>query len=290
MKLFNAAALVAATAAVCPSLTCWTLNAEKDSCTLVDSCVAVVCGATEMTMTVDQAVFGEQNILSVAGLAAAAETDHYYKTCALGDASCLTPVLNGDTLTFTAKMQQVGNSRTRSVADTIIDLGGGLNVVTSPFGVGVDFTCSYDTTVTLTSEEFDVQDVSVEGTHTSSGTLDGGFTLTAGTGEAIVLGEIINVAAAWSLAIDNIEPYFKSCIVTHGDKTVSVIKDGCHATVLGATAPASTETSVAFDFRTFVIEGETATGQTVACDVQLCAAETNCAKVATCPTDAFQFL
>jgi len=175
-------------------------------------------------------------------------------------------------------LQQVGSSRTRSVADTIIDLGD-FNVVTSPFGVGVDFTCSYGSTVSITSGDFTVQDVSVTGTQTGSGNLATGWTLNAGFGDTIVLGGMINVIAIWSMSISGIEPYLKSCTINHGSKSVAVMKEGCHSTVLGVEAsPTTNANSVAFSYRTFMIEDEAENTQSVTCDVQLCATGSNCVR------------
>ena len=192
-------------------------------------------------------------------------------------------------LSFATKIEVTGDARTRSVDNNEIDLGGGLKVITSPFGVGVDFTCDYMTSVELTSSPFAVQDVSISGTHSSSGTLDGGFTLTAGDESTIILGDDITLKTAWSLNLSDVSPHYESCSVTHGAKTVAVVKDGCMAATLGAELVANDSgvtNEVSMKYKTFSVEDETATTQTVTCNVKLCTGAANCAytDAATCFT------
>ena len=179
----------------------------------------------------------------------------------------------------------MGDSRTRSVDNNIIDLGNGLMIITSPFGVGVDFTCDYDSKVAVSSSPFTVQDVSISGAHSASGTLDLGFTMLAGDGSAIILGDDIVVKTSWALDLSDISPHYENCEVTQGTKYVSIVKDGCMASTLGAASVANAAgvtDSVSMKYKTFTIEDEVATTQEVTCDVKLCAGTTNCAKALIC--------
>ena len=186
---------------------------------------------------------------------------------------------------FATKIEVNGDARTRTVSDNVIDLDG-VKVVTSPHGVGVAFTCNYDSSVNVQSGPLTVQDVSIGGSHTSSGTLDGGFTLTAGDG-TILLGDDIIVTAAWTLALSDVYPHYESCLVKHGTSVgVPIVKNGCMASTLGAEVvanPADVTNEVSIKYKTFSVEDESATTQVVTCTVKLCAAG-NCARAAKCPT------
>ena len=169
--------------------------------------------------------------------------------------------------------------------NNVIELGNGVKIVTSPFGVGVDFTCIYDSSVEVSSDAITVQDVSISGTHSASGNLQLGFTMTAGDGSAIVLGNDLVVSTTWSLDIPGISPHYQKCEVTQGAATVLIIKDGCMATTLGAEAvakDAGVTNAVGMKYQTFLIEGEVSTSQLVTCDVKLCSGTANCAKDSSC--------
>ena len=188
-------------------------------------------------------------------------------------------------LTFASTIEAKGDSRTRSVDNNVIDLGNGLNIITSPFGVGVDFTCNYDSIVQVASAAMTVQDVSITGTHSASGELNLGFTMTAGDGSAIILGNDLVVTTLWSLDISDVSPHYENCEVTQGSVAVAIVKDGCMATTLGAEPVANAlgvTNSVVMKYKTFTIEGEEATTQEVTCDIKLCAGTTNCAKDKSC--------
>ena len=188
-------------------------------------------------------------------------------------------------LHFASKIEAKGDARTRSVDNNVIDLGNGLNIVTSPFGVGVGFTCIYDSSVEVSSDAITVQDVSISGTHSAAGNLQLGFTMTAGDGSAILLGNDLVVTTTWSLDISGISPHYEKCEVTQGTATISIVKDGCMATTLGAKAVANESevtNAVIMEFKTFLVEGEVTTTQLVTCDVKLCSGTANCAKDLSC--------
>lgn len=156
---------------------------------------------------------------------------------------------------------------------------------TSPFGVGVDFTCEYDTSVEVASTSFNVEDVSIDGTHSSSGTLDSGFTLSVGDGNTIILGDDITFKTTWSLTFADVSPHYESCLLTQGTQTVPLVKDGCMASALGVEKVSASSNEVAIKYKTFIIENETAATQTILCNLKLCSLLLNCAKANTCPAD-----
>ena len=158
-------------------------------------------------------------------------------------------------------------------------------VNTSPLGASVDFTCTYDAKVAVSSSPFTVQDVSISGTHSASGTLDLGFTMLAGDGSAIILGDDIVVKTSWALDLLDITPHYENCHILQGTKSVSIVKNGCMASALGAESVANAvgvTDSVSMKYKTFLIEDEDATKQKVSCDIKLCAGTTNCARASIC--------
>lgn len=153
--------------------------------------------------------------------------------------------------------------------------------------MGVDFQCDYDTSVEVISSEFTVEDVSISGTHTAAGNLKSGFTMVAGDNSPIVLGNDVTVTTTWALTIAGVTPHYKNCAVTHGAQDVDITKDGCMSGTLGASIVPQTgglTNAVSMKYKTFTIEGETATSQTVSCDVQLCQGTENCARAADADT------
>ena len=118
--------------------------------------------------------------------------------------------------------------------------------------------------------------------------MDDGFTLTAGDGTPIVLGNDITIKTTWSVALSDVSPHYESCSVTHGDQEVPIVKDGCMASTLGAELVANAPgvgNEVSMKFKTFTVENETAATQLVTCNIKLCASG-NCAKTGTCPAAA----
>ena len=112
-----------------------------------------------------------------------------------------------------------------------------------------------------------------------------GFTMTAGDGSAIVLGNDLVVTTTWSLDISGISPHYEKCEVAGATASVLIVKDGCMATTLGAEAianDAGVTNAVGMKFKTFLIEGEVSTTQLVKCDVKLCSGTVNCAKDSSC--------
>ena len=174
---------------------------------------------------------------------------------------------------------------TSTIGNQKIDFGNGLTILTPLISKVGDFTCVYATKFELVSNPLIVQDVSITGTQSASGTLDHGFTMSAGDGSAIILGNEIVVQTSWSLELSDVSLHYENCAVTQGEYTILIVKDGCMASSLGAELVANAATvtdQVSMKYRTFTIEGEVATTQEVKCDIKLCAGTTNCAKSTTC--------
>lgn len=193
---------------------------------------------------------------------------------------------------FKTRVEIGGGSRTRSdTEDNTIDLENGVKIITTPFGVGVDFQCNYKTSVELSSEAFTVQDVSMSGTHTAIGSLDTGFNMVAGDGSTIVLGNEITVTTTWELNIAGVQPHYRNCAVIHGEEEVQIIKDGCMSETLGVETVANVAgvtNAVSMKLKTFMMENASAATQTVACTVMICQGTGNCARAADADTSCKQ--
>ena len=132
---------------------------------------------------------------------------YYYVECILGD-PCKTHSFSSDGSGYKCfyyyprlpNMKATGNSRTRSVDN---NLGNVVMINTSPLGVGVDSTCNYDSEVEVSAGPFTIQDVSITGTLIASGTLDLGFTMLAGDGSDILLGNYIVLKTSWTLDLSD---------------------------------------------------------------------------------------
>ena len=71
---------------------CWTYSADTNTCNLDESCVSVKCDPTSMSMGVKKGVFNGD---SLDGFNPDADDDgHHWKTCDLGDESCLSHALS----------------------------------------------------------------------------------------------------------------------------------------------------------------------------------------------------
>ena len=177
-------------------------------------------------------------------------------------------------LTFTASI---------NADHTKIDLGNDLVLNTSPLGVGVSFECAYDATISISSADFDVNDVTVSGTTTGSGNLQGGFSLSVGDDSPVILGHKITATATWSVSLSNIKPHFKTCTLKHGSKSVVMIKQGCTSNAMSVTGLTSTSNTVSYTWPTFTIDKVTDTTQTLDCEIQLCEGTDNCSRDSECP-------
>jgi hypothetical protein len=251
-----------------------------------------------MIVTFDSGLFGAENGISGVVPTPTVEASGYSLTCGLGECNMQHKVV-GNEVVFSFELAQQGVDRTRSeIENNKIELGE-LTLVTSPFAVGVTFECSYPMGITVESDPFSVQDIDVTGAKTSTGKLDDGFSLELtdeSGGPNVVLGGLLEVAAKWEVTgLSDVTFYFDRCGVVHGAKTVNVIQDSCYSVALKAGGGVSTPTEITFKFKTFGVEGENATSQTLTCDIKLCVGDI-CGKAKTddeCPSgtqeDFFQY-
>ena len=96
------------------------------------------------------------------------------------------------------------------------------------------FTCSYDMTVSLTADSFDVEKVSVSGSQQADGDLTTGFSITTDLVDGrTVLGSMMTVTVGWSVSgLADVKFYFKECTLTQETTNVEIIKDGCYSSVI----------------------------------------------------------
>ena len=192
-------------------------------------------------------------------------------------------------LVFSVKVAQDGNARTRSNIDVHNRISLGLvTLITSPFTVGVNFQCSYDMEVSLTSNEFTVEDVSMTGTHSNTGQLDAGFIMNLSS-NSVILGSIMHVTTTWALQaqFDDLHFYLEQCTILQGGEEVDIIKGSCLSEVLN-TGFAPSPSSIKFCYQTFSIQGVRADkGQMLQCFIQLCMDGHDCKKATVqsqCPS------
>jgi len=123
------------------------------------------------------------------------------------------------------------------------------------------------------------------------------MTLNDGADTPLVLGSNLKVQVDWSISsLTEIAFYLSECKVRHEparDATnptqVTVISGGCYSAALQCTRETVGvgPTRQSFSFKTFTIQGETGTGQVVACRIELCKANDCPGKTPTladCPT------
>jgi len=237
-------------------------------------------------MGVKPGVFGA-NTDTIVGISAQPDVNGFWTVmCNLGN-DCETHEINDTGFVVSTSIQQKGGS---DVTNNVIDLGA-MKVLTSP-DVSVGFTCTYATTVTLTSDDFTLIDVTVSGSQVGFGDLDNAFTLTAGeVGDKIVLGNDITVKAEWPLSLSGIYPHFLSCDVsTAGNQVISIIKAGCISKTLKVKTPIGDKNYVQFNYRTFAVENQESATQSIHCEVKICPGTTNCAKDVSCPSSGTDLL
>jgi len=170
-----------------------------------------------------------------------------------------------------------GDKRKRSMLESghkRIDLGA-IDVMTTPFGVGVLYECTYPMYINVSSSAFQIHHVSHFGANIGFGDLAGAFEMTlAGEGAMAaraVMGTLMFVTVEWIIkSFTELTFYYDKCTVTHGTLQVDVIKDGCYSKVT-ETRPISQKSSVnTFSYRVFKGFGQDDTQQRVACTLILC--------------------
>lgn len=217
--------------------------------------------------------------------------DFYEKTIPLTDATL--DFMDATKLKFKSRVSLEGGQSSRTRTDTAdkeitLDSSTGLKIITTPFGVGVDFTCSYDSAFDVSSTAFTVQDISITGAFSGNGDLTDSMSMVAGTGSDIVLGNDVKVATTWSLAVGNTSFYYKGCTVAQGTKTVKLIDTGCRSSTLNVEHVSNTDAQkIEMKYKSFMIDGETGSEQTVTCKIQICSGTSNCVRngvTESCPS------
>ena len=289
----------------CPSDDCWEYHPDTGSCTLKGACSWLNCDAEQIEISFTSNLFGivdgdstqfgiGDNPSNIAQPTWDSTEGKWKVTCAFGECG-MTHQTETDELKMKVQIALVGNERTRSIIpDASISLGG-VDIITAPFGIGVDFKCSYPTTFTISSNEFAVVDVTVDGSTSGTGSLAKGFTMTLNDGvNQFILGETLDVRVDWTVStLSDVTFFLDACTVIHGQQAVNVIKDSCYSETLKVAVIEESGTTFAFSYQLFQIINQVGTEQTVNCDVQLCSVGSTCGKAQTnadCPTDAAEAL
>jgi len=277
---------------MCPSEECWTYDADNLKCTPKKHCSELVCGAEgfEISMMIELFGLNAGEAVNWGGEASPEcdESDCTIKSDFGKDG--MSYVMGETTITWSMMISLTGNNRHRS--DSIdhdqIDLGD-RQIIINPFGVGMLFQCTYPRLVTLSSQAYTVEDVSISSSMQGDGKWTESFTMVLNNGDGVefILGQVLPVEISWAVNHAKLTFYYESCAVTHGNTVINVIKGGCYA---GATKTAPTVTEQyknAFEFTIFKGVNEVETKQTIECSVMICedGACGNPQTNADCPAD-----
>ena len=192
-------------------------------------------------------------------------------------------------ISFSVLLAVIGNdmrTRTDDIQDYLINLGT-KKVVTTPFGAGVVFKCTYPMSVDISSEggTYTVHGASVVDTYSAIGSLAAGFQMVLNNGDdpSFTLGTIVDLAVTWTVtSMPTLTFYLDSCTVTHGATTIGIVKEGCYASELDVKHESSLQ---AFSYKVFKGVGEASSTQTIECTINIC--ETNNCGIPTanqCPS------
>ena len=164
-----------------------------------------------------------------------------------------------------------------------IDLGTTI-VSTGSNGATVSFRCEYALDITLTSDSFTLEEVTVSGVQSAVGKLDAGFSLVLGdgTGQPVNLGEMLDVTISWEIEPDYVSFYIEDCRVEQGATVVEIIKERCYSESLKVTPMYEAPYEHWFKMMTFTMDNESTNEQFIVCEIKICT--DNCDK----PTDNSQ--
>ena len=168
------------------------------------------------------------------------------------------------------------------------------NIVAKKFGQ-TKFVCSYPMEVQVASEAYEVNDVTISGQHTSTGSLTDGFSmlLNKGNKSPVLLGKVLTVEVNWTVSLLGVTFYPKKCTIQHGGVDVDLISGGCLSNALQVTKIGQYDTTkYIFEYKTFQVDGAVGNEQQMNCVVKLCL--NNCDNPKTdesCPSDleAFEY-
>jgi len=278
----------------CPSRVCWDYNSATQTCSMKSKCSSLDCKFNQMDIEFQSALFGMTDDSSTASFALPLLSKPAWNTrsarwslsCPLGNGNCGMAIeTENDKLKFTVTIEP---------SSTTIELGN-VNVMSVTFGQA-KFVCLYDTEFELSSDSFDVSEVSVSGEKTGTGSFFEGFGMMINNDEdgATPLGSMMQVVVTW---LENFEPvtfFLTKCSIGHGVSEVEIISGGCLSETLFVTEVENTKSYYSFKYRTFLVDGETGNKQDISCQVKLCLGANPCGKPTSdemCPTgkSAFQY-
>jgi len=302
MKVFAAIAAVASANVVpggdnnpCPS-DCWDWNASDATCKIkagavngvLANCFAVTCNFGTMEVEVQPKLFGldGNDTVFANGATFDSGSSSFKYDEPLGDSHQEISIVN-DTLNVAVDFElgmgsvSLGNS---SVVDVFL----------APVSSAVTFTCEYDTTVEVASQNLTVNGATAIGATSATGSLVDGFALSlwtdqnmtdAVTDDNLFIGAKVYGSLDWSVTAANLTFTVDECTVESDGKEVAFIKDGCFSNTLGAEPKASSgnvEKNFAFNSFTLGDAQNIQMNATVACTVVVCESG-NCNTPSSCP-------
>merc|ERR1712003_504184 len=145
---------------ICPSLECWTFNADTNTCTPKDECSTLECGAEGLKVGFVNELFGignsGANFLGDQPTLVNETTGEWELESAFGTNDMTFEINNvTNTITFYMVVSLAGDDLARARSDfeqtnSLINLGD-RSIMTTPFGVGMLFSCQYSTVIELSS-------------------------------------------------------------------------------------------------------------------------------------------
>jgi len=280
-----------------------------------DSCSSLTCEPGAITVTFSPDLFGEAvddtNWHGDVQPIYDNNTNSFFISTSLGDASVVLDEskLADNIAKFLLPITLGGAARSRARSDLIqidntYDLDGQV-VETTPYGITIAFSCQYPTKISLSTDTYSVEDVSISDSLTSTGDWSSAFGLTLiennKAAENIMLGDILGVRLSWQAGDLGSKMSFQTdeCTVTHGDLSVAVVKAGCYAGVIQTEAFTGKWTGLAlgevvnsFQYKTFRSPGLDTKEQTISCSLTVCPVE-SCYRPASdeaCPSEGHDFL
>jgi len=266
---------------LCPSTECWDYDSDSHVCSLKPSlaCSALVCLSDSMAITFSSNLFGinDNEPITWAGELEPswnADGNAWGVSVGLGQGG-MTHRIEGDKLIFTAFIGVHGDQRQRSdIVMKNIETNLNHTVITTGFnGVAMKYQCSYNRTISVSSEDFAVEDVTVTDHQDGFGNLANGFSMVLNNGDGLmyILGAELPIEVKWSVnVLADLKFNFDFCKVTHGATDFFIIKNGCYATTVAARPLAQSHNSNSFEYRVFKAKGEVAKDQTIECEVTVC--------------------
>jgi hypothetical protein len=240
-----------------------------------------------MEVEVNQELFGLAGNDTVFANGATYDSGKFTYAQPLGDSNQAISIVN-ETLNVAVDFElgmgsvSLGNSST-------------VDVYLAPVSSAVTFTCEYETTVQVASQNLTVNGATAIGATSATGSLVEGFDLTlwtdqnmtdAVTDDNLFIGAKVYGSLDWSVTTAvNLTFAIDECTVKSDNKEVAFIKDGCYSNTLGADKKAdsgNTEKNFAFNSFTLGDAQNIQMNATVACTVVVC--ETgNCPEPVACP-------